>query len=282
MKHPFLGYSAGAAALAFGGLLWLIADRPPTPAMTTDAILHSDAATTGEPAVVASPHPAQTSLPEPARRPPAVAVTDPQPDLLLQPDVNPDYPTFQDRVTEVSVRRNNRDFDPQALWVASQRPEAWQALEAPSQNFGLSAEEMQDGREFINIDPLKIESLVPGDTLELPIAQLNTTLVAQIDEVRSEDNGRNVTWTGEILGLDAPNQITLTRGGDLIMAGISTPDGVYELQAHGSEGWIANGATLFKGQDQQIVVPPELIENPPTQVVHLEPETFGDHAGHNH
>ncbi|GAA3961177.1 hypothetical protein GCM10022278_19060 [Allohahella marinimesophila] len=207
---------------------------------------------------------------------------DPVVDLLQQPDSNPDYPSFQDRVTAVSVRRNNQHFDPRALWLASQEPEAWQPLETPSQSFGLSAEEMQDGREFVRIDPLKIESLVPGDTLEIPIAQLNTTLVAYIEDVRSEDNGRNVTWTGQLAGLDAPNEFTLTRGGDLIMGGISTPDGIFELQAHGSEGWIASGATLFKGQDQQIVVPPELIESPPSQVVYLEPETFGEHAGHSH
>lgn len=284
MKHSFLGYAAGATALAFGGLLWLIADGQPgstvaDPKPTTVAATSPDrlspVAPTAQPAF---------SSPPAAVTPTLAAVPDPAPavDLLQQPDSNPDYPTFQDRVIEVSVRRNNEPVDHQALWVASQSPEAWQPLESPSQSFGLSAEDMQDGREFISIDPLKIESLVPGDTLEIPIAQLGTTLVAHIHDVRSEDNGRNVTWTGQLEGLDAPNEITLTRGGTLIMGGISTPDGIYELQAHGNEGWIASGATLFKGQDQQIIVPPELIENPPAQVVHLEPETFGDHTGHAH
>ncbi len=76
----------------------------------------------------------------------------------------------------------------------------------------LSAEQKLDGREFIQINPLKIESLVQGDTLEITIQQANKTYTARIDQVISEGDGRNVTWRGYLDDVESPNSFTITRG----------------------------------------------------------------------
>ncbi|PAU65649.1 hypothetical protein BZL41_05610 [Pseudomonas sp. PIC25] len=174
--------------------------------------------------------------------------------LLMQPDPNPYYATFGDRLQEVLARRDGQAVDPKKLWTALQEKAAWKPLEGSPDQLPLTAEQRSDGREFISIDPLKIESLVPGDHLEVPIAQANQTYDVVIDHVRSTD-GQSMTWSGHIEELSQDNQVTITRGNGLIVGGITTPQGLYALQAHGNQGWIATSATLFKGGDKHIEVP---------------------------
>jgi hypothetical protein len=187
--------------------------------------------------------------------------------LLSLEDPNPDYATFGDRVQEVSARRNGQAMDPRLLWLASQEKEGWSALDDMPVAAELSETERYDGREFIRVNPLKIESLVAGDKMALPISQINQTYTMKVDAVRSE-SGNSVTWTGHLEGLESDNHVVITRGDSLIVAGITTPEGLFELQARGDEGWIASSATLFKGGD-------EIIEGPlpPTQSEPASPET---------
>lgn len=189
--------------------------------------------------------------------------------------------TFEERYTEVIARRNGARIEPQALQRAMQETAVWTAVTEAPEHLDLSVEEQLDGREFIDVSALKLESLVKGDTVELPIGQLKRTYEAKVEQIRSDDNGRSVTWSGSLVDVPAPNGFTLTRGRDLIVGGISTPHGHFEVQAQGSDGWIVSSATLFsKGVDQQVIVPEELIESPPNDVVHLPAETFGD-DGHD-
>ena len=197
-------------------------------------------------------------------------------DILTQPDANPNYSTFGDRYSEISARRNGRFLDPQEILNASREETAWQPDEAASQELDLSNEDLTDGREFIKFNPMKLESLVAGDRFEISLSQTAKTYTMIVEEVQSHDDGRNVTWRGKIEGVDGFNFVTLTRGEDLVVGGITTPEGNYQIEVHGENGWIANSTTLFKGVDQQVVVPPEYIENPPADVVYLPAETFGE------
>jgi hypothetical protein len=197
-------------------------------------------------------------------------------EILQRPDENPNYPTFKDRVYEVQARRNGQPIDPALLWQAAQQPNAWTPLDNAPDALNLTDEERNDGRKFIEFSPLKLESLVAGDTLEIDMGAAGQSFKAKIDGVRSEDNGKNVTWTGDSLDPNYPGHLTITKGDTLIVGGITTPDGHYELQVHGNEGWIVSSATLFKGVDQQIIVPQDLLDNPPKEVVYLPVETFGE------
>lgn len=177
--------------------------------------------------------------------------------LLEMTDGNPDYPTFADRVQEVMARRNGEMFDLRALWDASRQDEGWNALQGMPDAPELSEAERQDGREFIQVNPLKIESLVPGDRVTLPINQIGQRYAIRIDNVRVQ-SGNAITWMGHLEDVDQDYTVVITRGESLIMAGITTPQGHFEMQARGDQGWIASSATLFKGGDEIVAIPQAL------------------------
>lgn len=185
--------------------------------------------------------------------------------LMQTPDVNEEYPTFGHRVSEISNRRNGQPVDVVALYAASQLPSAWQTSDTLPDNFPLSEEDRIDGREFITVNPLKIESLVPGDSLDIDIAQINGHFTARIDRVQVQADN-NVSWFGHlenVPGLEGQTQVYLTRGDNLIVGGITTPDGHFEIEARGTQGWIASGATLFKHGDELVSVDQEALSRTP-------------------
>ncbi|MET1078594.1 MAG: hypothetical protein ABWY06_11315 [Pseudomonas sp.] len=189
-----------------------------------------------------------------------LAVSDEQ--LLAMADSNPDYPTLADRLSEVSARRDGQHVDVAALYAATRKSSAWEPLDSIPEGFPLSVAEQYDGRQFIQVDPMKIESLVPGDTLDIDIGQLNQSFTAVIDNVQAQPNN-NVTWTGHLKDMETPSQVVFTRGESLIVAGITTPQGHFEMEARGNKGWIVNSATLFKTPDVLIEVPREELAKTP-------------------
>lgn len=191
--------------------------------------------------------------------------------LFTQADPNDDYATFGDRVQEIQARRNGQPVDAKALWNAMQQKQAWQPLAGTPNAPELNDIDRNDGREFIRINPLKIESLVAGDKLDITLAQTNKNYTVNIDNVQS-DGGENVTWTGHLEGLENDNQVNITRGDTLIVAGITTPEGLFEMQTRGEEGWIASSTTMFKGVDLHLEVPPDAIGSTVAQ----------PHAAHDH
>lgn len=188
-----------------------------------------------------------------------------QPDLLQRPDSNPAMATFANRISEITARRNGATQDVDALYSASQKSAAWSAADTVSAAFPLTDEERSDGREFIQIDPLKIESLVVGDTLDIDIGQINGHFTARIDRAEVQGND-NVSWYGHFENMpDGDNavDVVFTRSATLLTGGITTPSGHFELEARGNEGWIASSATLFKQVDTALAVPPETLAKTP-------------------
>lgn len=196
--------------------------------------------------------------------------------LFTQDDPNDDYATFGDRVQEIQARRHGQPVDAKALWNAMQQKQAWQPLAGTPDAPELNDIDRNDGREFIRINPLKIESLVAGDKLDITLAQTNKNYTVNIDNVQS-DGGESVTWTGHLEGLESDNQVNITRGDTLIVAGITTPEGLFEMQTRGEEGWIASSTTMFKGVDLHLEVPPDAIGSTAAQ-----PNDAHDHQHDNH
>lgn len=185
-------------------------------------------------------------------------------EILQLPDANPDYATLGDRANEIAARRNGRAIDPRALQQAIAQNAAWAPLDSAPAGFPLTSEEQIDGREFIQVNPLKIESLMPGDTFEMDIAQINRSFTAVIDQVQVGDNN-NVTWVGHLQNHKEESQVVLTRGDSLIVGGFTTPEGHFEMEARGEQGWIANSKTLFKTPDVLLeVAAEELAKTPAT------------------
>ena len=170
-----------------------------------------------------------------------------------------DFRYMQERLDAMHERRPNMQFDPAEVAAAIDRDVAWKPLKEIPKELPLKPEEFTDGREFISLDSLKIETLMPGDRVKVPIKALGREYEVTVDNVERHDYN-SISWNGHIDGGDGRNyNATFTRGESLTVGGIDTPDGQYELQAHGSNGWIASANELFKNHvdpiDPNTIVP---------------------------
>lgn len=170
---------------------------------------------------------------------------------------NPDYPQLQTRLEAMRQRQPNRSFEPERVVETMAQSEAWVRIESPPEELPLTPEEKFDGREYIRFNPLRVETLMPGDTLEIPVWQLGARYKMRVDSTETHSNG-SVTWHGHLENFNEPHRVTITVGNGLSLGGIETPSGHYVLQAHGEAGWIASSETLFKRNENEtdMIIPP--------------------------
>ena len=170
-------------------------------------------------------------------------------------------PSFEERLSAMQQRRPNRTYNEADVRAAVQRDSAW-SNETPDNldELPLESEALNDGRQIITFDPLKLETLMPGDQVNVSIDETGEQYTVNINRIEQHDYN-SVSWYGEINGNDGQTyQVSFTQGETLTVGGLSTPDGNYQLQAHGDAGWIASSASLFKVQEGQTdaIVPGEL------------------------
>lgn len=180
----------------------------------------------------------------------------------LSDDVREEYAHIADRLDAMQQRRPDRSFDPAEVEAATQRETAWAPAEETPHNLPLKPEELTDGREFIQLDSLKIETLMPGDSVKVAIQDTGEIYTVKMDRVEKHDYD-SISWYGHIDGRDGQTyQVSFTRGESLTVGGLSTPDGHYVLQAHGNNGWLASSALLFKSDPNvpDVVYPEDVIE----------------------
>lgn len=169
---------------------------------------------------------------------------------------NPNFPTLYDRLQAMQARRPDARFRPEDVLAAIQQPTAWIADHNAADGLNLSPEERRDGRMFLRLNPLKIETLMPGDTLEMPIAQRKASYTMVVDRVEPHGDG-SVTWSGRLKEFEQENQVTITQSQGLTYAGVTLPSDSYVMQVNGEQGWLARGSSLFKAKvPNDIVLPP--------------------------
>jgi hypothetical protein len=179
--------------------------------------------------------------------------------LPSQKITNDIHPEFQERFRAMQQRRPNTQFDATAVEAAIKRENLWATATQPAKTLTLKPEELTDGRQFIHFDSLKIETLMPGDNLKIAITEFKQDYEIVIDRIEQHDY-ENITWHGHIDAGDGQNYtVSFTRGENLTVAGIDTPEGNYVLQAHGNDGWIASSGLLFKVDptESDVIYPPE-------------------------
>lgn len=264
-----------------GGYLLVQNDAPPS----TD-IIHANKAQEQRqaPAVSnaadqgASPPPPKASPGTPANQP----ASDPdEADVSLDPEQvlvgdNPEFPTLQSRLTEMHARREGREFAPAEVLAAIEQDSAWEADDSLADQFQLSDEDRYDGRVFIDMNPLKIESLMPGDTMEIPIQQDNATYQMVVEAVEEHGDG-SVTWRGQLEDFPEDNQVMITQSEGVTHGSVFTPRKPWVIQAYGNAGWVVASGTLFKGGEKLIDPADEL-----TGAGASEPHTAHDHSAHPH
>ncbi len=158
-----------------------------------------------------------------------------------------DQMNFEERMREMQNRRPELNFDPAEVEAAVARETAWAEAEEIPRHLPLKPDEFTDGRDFIQLDSLKIETLMPGDEVKIQIDDLGVEYAVSIDRVEKHDYD-NISWYGHIDGPDGQiYHVSFTRGNNITFGGIETPDGGhYVIQSHGNDGWIASSGLLFK------------------------------------
>lgn len=179
-----------------------------------------------------------------------------------------DYQYVQDRLDIMRARRPDVTYNADDVAAALARQDAWSPSPVTPTDLPLQPEELTDGREFIDFDSLKLETLVPGDSVKLAIGDTGQQYDVNIDDVQQQDESR-ITWKGHIEGYDGEKyHVSFTKGETLTVGGIDTPDGHYVVQAHGNKGWVASSGLLFKEHVDPIVPPEEELETESTGHVH--------------
>ncbi len=177
-----------------------------------------------------------------ARSPTAKSLTR----TLSSKSSSPDYVDLEARLEAMQSRRPEQHFDKVAVEAAVQRQITWEPAKIIPKHLPLELGEFTDGRQFIQLDSLKIETLMPGDTFKINISDTRRDYSITVDNVEKYD-ARSITWFGHIDGNDGQMySVSFSRGDKLTVGGIDTPEGHYELQAHGNDGWIASSKLLFK------------------------------------
>ena len=189
-------------------------------------------------------------------------------------ELNSDYPNLEMRLSELSKRRPDWNFAADQVREAVLTPDSWHSIDPPKDQLSLADDEWMDGREFIQLNRLKLETLVAGDRLQLPLDQTNKTYEAKITQTRVNRNG-TLSWQGELvdaLGSVSDEdgrryQVNFTAGKQTTSGGIFTPEGHFVVQVNGDYGWIARASTLYKQPDTpDFLIPGQtLTGKPPTE-----------------
>jgi hypothetical protein len=155
-------------------------------------------------------------------------------------------PELQERLDVMQKRRPDAEFDATAVEAAMNRETLWSAPKQIPKDLPLKPEEFSDGRQFIAFDSLKMETLVPGDSMKIAIDEHRQNYEVVIDRIEQTDY-ETITWHGHLDGGNGQTYPTsFTRGKDLTVGGIDTPEGNYVIQSHGDKGWVASSGLLFK------------------------------------
>lgn len=184
---------------------------------------------------------------------------------VVQQSSNPNDAHLENRLNILRERRPEQTFDPAEVAAAMKRTVAWESAKSIPTHLPLTSEELTDGRQFIRFDTLKLESLIPGDAFQVTIDDVRRDYEIVIDKVEKNLYG-NVSWLGHIEGDDGQTySVSFTRGKQLTVSSVDTPEGHYMLQAHGSDGWIASSRSLFKiAPEESDVISPQNVKTKTT------------------
>lgn len=153
---------------------------------------------------------------------------------------------LHERLNAMNARRPNQSFNAADVAAAVTRTTTWMPSDTAHRELPLAEEEFTDGRQFIDLDSLKIETLMPGDQVNVRVSENARDYKVTIDRTEKHDYN-SISWYGHIEGDDGQRyQVSFTRGEHLTVGGLDTPDGHFVLQAHGNKGWIASSQLLFK------------------------------------
>lgn len=158
---------------------------------------------------------------------------------------NEQLTSLEQRITELNQLYPYREFSEDEVLDLLAQPNAWEGSPEVPESLPLTADQRNDGRDFIQINPDRFQVLLPGDTIEMPLEKLGMRLEIKIDSREALPDG-GFTLHGHVVGTDEFMRATITQGPGLSLAGIDTPQGHVVMQANDTHGWVATSETLFK------------------------------------
>lgn len=175
---------------------------------------------------------------------------------------NPAYPTLDSRMAALLERRPNTNITKELLLQHLEETSAWkssnQIIEGDSQSTGNNQPESK--KYLVEFNREKIETLMNGDTLEIPIPETGNSYVMQVEDIQVNGDN-NITWSGVLLNENGgfypvtftQNQSTLTLGG------VSTPTGHFGLEARENGGWLMASRVMTNAHDDKpdYIIPDE-------------------------
>lgn len=164
---------------------------------------------------------------------------------------NEDYPTLASRIDAINNRRPDANISPENVLAALEKSEAWKAKGSPLPTVKqkLTQEEIDDGRSFIEFDPVKVETLMPGDHMDIAIDELGLTYDMKVDNVEVFNDG-NIMWSGSLMNVEGTEAeggiVTITQSPKITIASVVLLETDFTLESYGTEGWIVDSGVLFK------------------------------------
>ena len=176
---------------------------------------------------------------------------------------NEDYPTLASRLSAIRERRPDSNISPEAVLAAMEKSEAWQTREDPGRaQEKLTEEELNDGRAFIEFDTVKVETLMPGDHMDISIDAIGLSYDVKIDNVETFDDG-NIMWSGSIMNAEGTEAeggtINITQSSKITVASVVLKETDFTIESYGSDGWMVDSGVLFKVDPNKTdaIIPPD-------------------------
>lgn len=145
-------------------------------------------------------------------------------------------PKEQALYVQMNARRGEPMMTPEEFLQAIQTPNALTPVEGTPPRLPIPIG-VQHQVEVVHIYRDKLETLFPGDELSIDSDYLGNSLVIVIDQVVDHFDG-SITWHGYLKGLDQSYRASFTQGALFTLADLATPQGRYQLEAHGEYGWL--------------------------------------------
>lgn len=165
--------------------------------------------------------------------------------------------SIEARLFSMAQRRAGLSFDKKSVQEALKQEYTWNLSEDSIDNKYLTEKELADGRFFIESNPLRIESLMVGDSLSLNIPHTDEDFTLTVQNVIAKDS--LVQWKGELQGSEI-GSFTFTKGTSFIAGSVRTSTAIYEIEITDGKGWIHNASNLFvmeEGTTDSFIPTPE-------------------------
>jgi hypothetical protein len=164
----------------------------------------------------------------------------------LQPTHLSNSQTTEQQTKSHHTRANNQQFKQDDYKADESIIELWRESEESRQVLQSNPDKLPGdlaGEAYVELNTQQLKQLQLGDAFELTVPQLGTSFAAEVDHITQHPNG-DITIEANFPGMENYYSAVITLGDGNSYAQISTPDGVYLLEAQGDYAWIASRNSL--------------------------------------